>query len=287
MQRRIKRILASHDISGVGRCALASIAPILSAMGHQCCPLPTAVLSTHTGGFGDVELCDLTGYMRGAMAQYDRLAIDFDCVYSGFLSSEAQIDVCLDALRRCASGLRVVDPVMGDNGRPYRTYTEPMQRRMIELVRVADLITPNLTEACILLGEPYRFEPMSVGQARKLLVRLAELGPSQVVVTGVQMSPGKLTNIGYDRGHGAFWRVDCEAVPVSYPGTGDIFTAVLTGAMLSGDSLPMAMRRAADFDELAIKTTYGYGADQREGVLFESVLPALWSAGIPEDYHSL
>lgn len=287
MQRRIKRVLAIHDMSGVGRCSLAVISPILSALGHQCCPLPTAVLSTHTGGFGEVEMHDLTGYMRGALDQYERLALDFDCVYSGFLSSEEQIDVCLRVLDDCRDGFRVVDPVMGDNGRPYRTYTKPMQERMVELVRAADLITPNMTEACILLGEPYRFEPMGVSQARTLLVRLADLGPSQVVVTGVQMSAGKLTNIGYDREHGAFWRVDCEAVPVSYPGTGDIFTAVLTGAMLSGDSLPMAMRRAADFDELAIKTTYGYGTDKREGVLFESVLSTLWSAGVPEDYHAL
>lgn len=287
MQRRIKRVLAIHDMSGVGRCSLSVISPILSALGHQCCPLPTAVLSTHTGGFGEVEMHDLTGYMRGALRQYDRLALDFDCVYSGFLSSEEQIDVCLHALNGCKNGLRVVDPVMGDNGRPYRTYTKEMQRRMVELVRVADLITPNLTEACILLGEPYRFEPIGVTQARTMLVRLAELGPSLVVVTGVQMATGALTNIGYDREHSAFWRVDCELVPVSYPGTGDIFTAVLTGAMLSGDSLPMGMRRAADFDELAIKTTYGYGTDKREGVLFESVLPTLWSTGIPEDYYAL
>ena len=287
MQRNVKRVLAVHDLSGVGRCALTVISPILSAMGHQCCPLPTAVLSTHTGGFGEVELCDLTGFMSGTLKQYDRLGLDFDCIYSGFLSGDAQIDVCLRAFERCPNAFKVVDPVMGDHGKPYRTYTERMQKRMTELVQVADLITPNLTEASILLGEPYRFEPLNVTEARRVLIRLSELGPSLVVVTGVQMSAGMLTNIGYDKANGAFWRVDCEAVPASYPGTGDIFAAVLTGSMLSGESLPMAMRRAADFDELAIKTTYGYGTDKREGVLFEKVLPTLWSGSIPEDYQAL
>lgn len=287
MKKPMQRVLAIHDLSGFGRCALAVISPILSAMGLQCCPLPTAVLSTHTGGFPEVEFRDLTDFLSGALRQYQNLEIEFDCVYSGFLGGEAQIDVCGEALRRYADAFRVVDPVMGDNGKPYRTYTEPMQRRMIELVRLADLVTPNLTEASMLLGRPYPFDPLSTQEAKTLLLRLADLGPSTVVVTGVQMVSGKLTNVGYDRTHNSFWRVDAEAVPVTYPGTGDIFCAVLTGAMLCGDSLPMAMQRAAQFVELAIKTTYGYGADRRYGVLFEAALPTLWNGGLPSEYEPL
>ena len=129
-------------------------------MGVQACPVPTAILSTHTGGFGEVAFQDLTDYLPQALSHYQRLNLDFSCVYSGFLGSEAQIDHCLAFFQAYPDALAVVDPVMGDHGRAYRTVTEGMRRRMIELVGIADIISPNLTEACILLGEPYN--PMTL-----------------------------------------------------------------------------------------------------------------------------
>lgn len=166
----------SHDLSGVGRCSLTVIMPILSAMGVQACPVPTAILSTHTGGFGEVAFQDLTDYLPQALSHYQRLNLDFSCVYSGFLGSEAQIDHCLAFFQAYPDALAVVDPVMGDHGRAYRTVTEGMQRRMIELVGIADIITPNLTEACILLGEPYNPMPLTRAQAKSMLARLSEKG---------------------------------------------------------------------------------------------------------------
>lgn len=285
---RPARILAIHDLSGFGRCSLTVIIPVLSVMGMQVCPVPTAVLSSHTGGLGDVELRDLTDYLSPTLEQYKRLKLDFECVYSGFLGSSKQIDYCLEYFKSYPDALAVVDPVMGDHGRAYRTVTDEMRSRMHELVSAADLITPNLTEACMLLNETYDPAPLTVEQAKSKLVRLAKLGPGQVVITGVELASFEtICNIGYDARRGAFWCVACDYVPVSYPGTGDIFAAVLTGALLGGDSLPMAMERATIFVQTAIKTTYGYGGDTRYGVMLEPILSRLAQRDITAGYHTL
>ena len=256
MYMQNKRVVAIHDLSGVGRCSLTVIMPILSAMGVQACPVPTAILSTHTGGFGEVAFQDLTDYLPQALAHYQRLGLDFSCIYSGFLGSEAQIDHCLAFFKAYPSALAVVDPVMGDHGKPYRTVTEGMRRRMVGLVSIADVITPNLTEAYILLGEPYNPMPLTRAQAKSMLARLSEKGPQKIVITGVSLAEGNMANIGYDQEHNYYWCVPCDYVPVSYPGTGDIFAAVLTASFLIGDSLPIAMSRASRFVEIAIKTTF-------------------------------
>lgn len=287
MQSSPKRIAAIHDLSGFGRCSLAVILPTLSAMGVQVCPVPTAVLSTHTGGFGEVCQRDLTDYILPTLAHYRRLEIRFDCVYSGFLASTEQIDDCLAFLDAYPQALKVVDPVMGDHGKPYRICTAQLRARMSELVAAADVITPNLTEASMLLAEDYPREPLGSTKAKSMLVRLSERGPKIVVITSVPMADGKLSNIGYDRGRGMFWRVNCEYIPVNYPGTGDIFASVLVGGMLRENSLPIAMARATQFAEIAVRTTYSYGADPREGVMFESCLDWLTGNTTMSNYTSL
>lgn len=272
MEKRPARVAAIHDLSGFGRCSLAVILPVLSSMGVQACPVPTAVLSTHTGGLGDVTMRDLTDYIGPALAHYRSLEIGFESVYSGFLGSVDQIDLCLSFFRAYPEALAVVDPVMGDHGKPYRTCTREMLGRMGELAGVANIITPNLTEACILLNKEYPAGPLTASEAKSLLARLGEQGPGMVVITGVHLADGTLSNLGYDRDRGAYWRIDCDYVPVSYPGTGDIFASVLIGGLLTGDSLPIAMSRATTFLELAIKTTYSYDADPRYGVMLEKCL---------------
>ena len=278
---------AIHDLSGFGRCSLSVIMPSLSAMGIQVLAIPTAILSTHTGGMGEVELNDLTGYPLRALSHYKRLGLSLDCIYSGFLSNENQIDHCLEFFSEYPAALHVVDPVMGDHGKPYRTVTPAIQKRMKELVNAAQIITPNLTEVCILLGADYPTEPLSQTLAKSYLARLGEMGPSSVVITGVRLLSGEMVNIGYDRSRGAYWRADCEYVPVNYPGTGDLFASVLTGALLGGDSLPLAMSRATAFTQLCIKTTYGYGTDPRFGVLLEKNLPWLSRDEILVNYSAL
>ena len=162
---------------------------------------------------------------------------------------------------------------MGDNGKPYSTYTPELIRRMKELVDAADVITPNLTETCMLLGEECP-PVMSVAQARSWLARLSDK-PGIVVIKGVPLIDDdgqKLSNVGFDKESGSFWRIDWDHIPVHYPGTGDIFTSVLTASLLKGESLPIALNRATTFTEIAVKTTYSYGTEPRLGVLFEDCL---------------
>lgn len=283
----VKSVAAIHDLSGYGRCSLSVIAPILSVMGLQAVAVPTAVLSTHTGGFGEVVMQDLTDYIPQALAHYLRIGLDFDCIYTGFLGSKAQIGHCLEFMSAYPGAIKVVDPVMGDNGRAYRTYTQEMCNSVVKLVRAADLITPNKTEMYLLLGQPYNPAPLTAMELKSTLLRLSELGPSKVLVTGVELADATISNVGYDRDTGMFWRVRCTYVPKNYPGTGDIFASIVVGSILSGDSLAIAMERATRFLELIIRTTYSYGTDPKQGVMLEKNLAWLAQQHTLDGYESL
>ena len=275
MEKRPARVAAIHDLSGFGRCSISVILPVLSAMGVQVCPVPTAVLSSHTGGLGDPVIRDLTDYIEPALRHYQSLGVEFEAVYTGFLGSGDQVDCCLEFFKAYPKALKIVDPVMGDNGRPYRTCTPELRRRMSELAAAADIITPNITEAAMLLEESYPAAPLTRSEAKSMLLRLSHMGPKRVVITGAELAQGGLASLGYDGENGSFWYVPCEYIPVHYPGCGDIYASVLLGAELSGASLPIAMARAAAFTELCVKTTYSYGSDPRYGVMLESVLGSL------------
>jgi pyridoxine kinase len=275
MQKQAK-VAAIHDLSGFGRCSLTVILPILSAMGIQACPVPTAVLSTHTGGFGEVAMQDLTGFMPAALQKYKELNISFDAVYSGFLASEAQIDHCLDFFRSYPVALKVVDPVMGDHGRVYSTYTPELCRRMGELADKADIITPNVTEAAILLGEEYS-ETLERETAEQWLKRLLERAPA-AVMTGVHLEKGEIVNICADKQ--GIKLIKCDYVPQNYPGTGDLFAAVLTGGLLRGEELQEAANRATIFTQTAVRATFEQGTEPRNGVAFEEFLHMLSPAHI-------
>lgn len=275
MEKRPARVAAIHDLSGFGRCSISVILPVLSAMGVQVCPVPTAVLSSHTGGLGDPVIRDLTDYIEPALRHYQSLGVEFEAVYTGFLGSGEQVDCCLEFFKSYPKALKIVDPVMGDNGRPYRTCTPELRRRMSELAAAADIITPNITEAAMLLEESYPAAPLTRSEAKSMLLRLSHMGPKRVVITGAELAQGGLASLGYDGENGSFWYVPCEYIPVHYPGCGDIYASVLLGAELSGASLPIAMARAAAFTELCVKTTYSYGSDPRYGVMLESVLGSL------------
>ena len=287
MEKRPARVAAIHDLSGFGRCSISVILPVLSAMGVQVCPVPTAVLSAHTGGLGDPVIRDLTDYIEPALRHYKSLGIDFEAVYTGFLGSEEQVDCCLEFFKEYPSALKIVDPVMGDNGKPYRTCTQELHRRMKELAAAADIITPNITEAAMLLDEAYPAAPLTRSEAKSMLLRLSQMGPKRVVVTGTELAEGGLSAVGYDGENSSFWYVPCEYIPVNYPGCGDIYASVLIGAELSGASLPIAMARAGDFAELCVKTTYSYGSDPRYGVMLESVLGKLIKNEIVGDFRAL
>lgn len=287
MHKGPPRVAAIHGLAGFGRSSLAAVMPTLSAMGVQVCPVPTAVLSTHTGGLGEVELRDLTDYIHPCAGHYKRLGLEFEGIYSGFLSNSSQAAEVREFIGAYPGALAVVDPVMGDHGRRYRTCTSELVQCMRGLVRDADVITPNPTEMSILLEEQFSQNPLTRQALKSRLARMSELGPAYVVITGIEMASGGCANVGYDRSNSAYWCVSYDYVPVSYPGTGDIFASVLTGGMLCGDSFPMAIDRATRFVELAVKTTFSYGTDTRYGVMLESCLGWLTKNEVPKGYELL
>lgn len=274
---RIKRVAAVHDLSCVGRCSLTVILPVLSCMGVQVCPLPTAVLSTHPGGYSGVAFCDFTRQMEDFSRHWQREGIGFDCVYSGFLASGAQVGIVSRFIDELSSTrpLVLVDPVMGDDGKLYSICTESLISQIRTLVGKADLITPNFTEACFLLGEPWQPCVEAPESLFPWLARLAVLGPPQVVVTGVPLKGGRIANLGHDAAQGSFWQVTDDWVPVRFPGTGDLFASVLLGDLLSGTPLPDAMAAAGHFVATAVKETVAAGTPPREGLVLETVLPHL------------
>ncbi|NLC76501.1 MAG: pyridoxamine kinase [Clostridia bacterium] len=281
MKRQIKRVAAIHDLSGFGRTSLAVVIPILSTMGFQVCSLPTAVLSTHTGGFEGYSFVDLTEFMAKTVAHWQELKIDFDCIYSGFLGSPRQVEIISRFIDNFSANdpLVVVDPAMGDNGRLYSTMDEEMVREMRGLVAKAQIITPNYTEAAFLLNEPYRPD-ITLEELKEWLIRLADMGPQVPIITSVpyrgKSRPKHQTAvIAYNREDGRFWKVICVYIPAHYPGAGDTFTSVLVGSLLQGDSIPMAMDRGVQFITTAIRASYGSQYPEREGVLLERVLGSL------------
>jgi pyridoxine kinase len=278
MNHAVPKTAAIHDLACFGRCSLTVILPVLSVMGVQACPVPTALLSTHSGGFPGFTFRDLTEDMEAIRNHWASLPLSFDCLYSGFLGSEQQIALVLSFFRtfRQASGQQIlVDPVMGDNGVRYRTYTDQMQQRMRQLVAEADIVTPNLTEACFLLDEPYPGERIALETAKSHLRRLADMGPRTTVLTGLSLSDDRGCNMAYDAQRDQTWVVPYDQVPARYPGTGDLFAGALLGGLLTGDSLPDALDRATQYLSLTVAETYRHGTPVREGVLFEKTLPFL------------
>lgn len=278
MRKPVPRVAAVHDLSGFGRTSLTVVIPILSAMGIQVCPMPTAVLSTHTTEFTGFSFHDLTGEMRRFLEHWLRLGLTFEAVYSGFLGAPEQAAVVEETILRCRAegGLAVVDPVLGDNGRLDPTMTPAMVECMRRLVRRADCITPNYSEAGWLLEEDYRPE-ISMPELQRRLERLTAMGPRMAVITSAPVAsrPGHTSVVGYHSEQGRFWKVDCPYIPAFYPGTGDCFASVLTGSLLQGDSLPLAMDRAVQFVTLGIRATFGHSLPSREGILLERVLDTL------------
>lgn len=278
MKRSVKRVVAIHDLSGFGRASLTAVIPILSSMGVQVCPLPTAILSNHTGGFEDFSFVDFTDHMQEYIDQWKKLQLDFDCIYSGFLGSERQIQIVSDFIDDFGTeeNIVVVDPVLGDNGDLYSTMNEIHVQKMRKLIAKADIITPNFTEVSLLLGEDY-IEQVTDDKIKIWLRKLSDMGPKIVVATSVpDQGAGRDSNvIAFDRSSDTYWKIQCRYIPASYPGTGDAYTSVMIGSLLAGDSLPIALDKGVQFITQAIKASYGFDYPNREGVLLEKVLEVL------------
>ena len=271
------RVAAIHDMSGFGRCSLTVAIPILSTMGLQCCPLPTAFLSTHTGGFEGFTFLDMTDEMPKVARHWKSLDLGFQAIYSGFLGSERQIGMVADFIRdfRSPETIVVIDPVMGDHGKVYQTYTPAMCAGTARLARQADVITPNLTEAALLLDMPYEALPSGEAGCREIVERLSLEGQRSVVLTGASCEPDLTGAMCFDAKTGRTEAVQTRRVPQEFHGTGDVFTSVLTGALVRGASLPEAARQAVDFVRACAERTALEALPMREGVDFEPLLGLL------------
>lgn len=278
---RQKRVLAVHDISGVGRCSLTVALPIISAAGVECSVLPTAVLSTHTGGFTGYTCRDLTDDLLPMARHWESLGEQFDAIYMGYLASFAQMDMMREIFSLLADKdtLIAVDPVMGDNGKLYAAFDMTFPPAMLELCTHADLIKPNMTEAALLLGEEYQPGPYTKEYVEGLLLRLVQKTEArQIVLTGVFFDEERLGAATFDGTTKEIAYIFGENVPGLYHGTGDVFGSALVGALVRGMLLSEAVRAAVDFTVAAIQTTAKAGTDIRYGVNFEKNLPVYMRA---------
>jgi pyridoxine kinase len=265
-----KRVAAIHDISCFGRCSLTVALPVLSHAGIETAVIPTAVLSTHTGGFTDYTFRDLTDDILPVAKHWKTLGLEFDAIYTGYLGNFRQVQVVSEVidLLKTEKTLVFVDPVMADNGKLYTSFNPEFPAEMAKLCRKADIIIPNMTEAAFLLNEQYK--PNRTKQdITETLRKLSELSET-VVLTGVETENFYGAAV-YCKRTGKPEFVRAEKYEGSFHGTGDIFASVFLGELLNGEKKEAALRKAVKFTSAAIKRTYESKTDRRFGVEFELV----------------
>ena len=268
-----KKIALINDFSGFGRCSIAVELPIISKLKVQCCPLPTSIFSNHTG-FPSHFMEDFTPNMEDFIAEWKKLNLTFSGISTGFLGSADQIRIVSNFISdfRTKDTVVVVDPVMGDYGKPYPTYTEDMCRRMKDLVKYADIITPNLTEASILTDTPYK-EQLTTSEILELAKKLSDLGPSKVVITGIPQK-SYLCNFCYEEGKDPAF-VKTHKVGQSRSGTGDIFAAIISADAVNGIPFYDSVKKASLFIKKCILRSLELDIPLTDGVCFEEVLDQL------------
>lgn len=275
---RQKRVVTVQDISCLGKCSLTVALPILSAMDTEACVIPTAVLSTHTGGFSGYTFRDLTDDIAPIADHWQKEGVAFDAIYTGYLGSAEQIRLVIDLFDRFKTKdtLIFVDPAMADNGKLYTGFSPDFPQQMKEVCAKADIIDPNLTEACLMLGEEY---PGKTGYSKEwvhtILKKLCALGCRTAVLTGIIYSPDKQGAVAYDSTTDTFSEYFNENLPVSFHGTGDVFSSALCGALVRGQDMQTALKTAVDFTVEAIRISAADPECPTYGVRFESALPTL------------
>lgn len=269
-----KRVIAVHDISCIGRCSLTSALPILSAAGAETLVLPTALLSTQTGGFEGYTFLDLTDEMKKIIDHWKSLRLDIDSVYTGYLGSIEQIEVVEELISyyKRDDAMILVDPVMGDAGNLYDAFSEEYACEMKKLCAKADIIVPNLTEACLLTGTEYIEKDYPDGYIEELLHKLCEIGPKVSVISGVHFADGTLGAFAYDREERELYSHSEEYIEGFFHGTGDVFASTLLAALLCGKETSDALHFAVKYTADAVARTKAAESDVRHGVDFESGL---------------
>jgi len=274
VKRVIPEVAAIHDLSGYGRSALTVVIPVLSSMGVQVCPLPTAVLSSQTDGFENYAMLDLTDFMPEVADHWGYLDLQFDAIYSGFLGSAQQISFVADFIHRFKKRNQIVlvDPVLGDNGLPYGPINGNHIKGMRKLIRSADIITPNLTEASMLLHRQMK-KCFTASEMKEWLSALASGGPDVVMITSVPFEDeNNFAVCVYDRRSDRYMKFGIDLLAGSYPGTGDTFASVVLGGLLKGHSLEVSITHAINFLHDVIAFTNEIATPCRNGLLLEGKL---------------
>lgn len=270
----IPRVAAVHDLCGYGKCSLGIAIPILSAAGCDVCPVPTGLFSSHTA-FPGWYMHDTTEMLSDYLAAWKNIGVEIDAVYSGFLGAPEQVDRIRDLYAMYPKALRVVDPVMADHGKVYPTYTPELCAAMAELAAGADILTPNLTEAAIILGEPigddWGGEDIPDEEAKRLVDALLAKGAKAVVLKGIQRGDGLIRNF-VGTATGDFFEVNNEFLPYMLHGTGDLYCSCLLAAVMAGRTLREAVAFAGDFTHDAMIVSSKQPEFQARGVSFEPLI---------------
>lgn len=283
----VPRLAMINDIAGFGRCSTTVSLPVISVMKVQVCPVPTSVLSNHLG-FPLCHFDDYTSHMRDYIKVWNELGLTFDGLYCGFLGNEEQIDIVREFVEMFRPPLFLLDPVMGDHGRAYSSITETHVQKMKELLPLADIITPNITEACLLTGTPWKDGEWTMQELSGLCERLADIcqqesvssgeasvgtvSGASIVITGIRQRDS-LVNFLWD--DGVYTTVSTPIAGASRPGTGDIFASILAADAVRGETLLTSVQKAANFVGLCIAGSEKAGTPMQEGVVFEKYLAAL------------
>lgn len=265
-----KKLAVINDLSGYGRCSLTAAIPVISAMKVQACPVPTAVLSNHLA-FPACYFQDFTEHMSPYLKAWKQLDLSFDGILTGFLGSESQIEIVSGMIRdfKGKTTKVIIDPIMGDHGKPYKTFDGQMCGRMKELVSLGDVVTPNLTEACILTGMEYKKDGWKRDELKDMALRILEIGPKEAVITGVSEG-GFIVNIIARQEEIRFQKM--KRVGHERPGTGDIFSAITAASLLQGEDLLTAARKSAGFVKACILKSEELNIPVNDGVCLEEML---------------
>ncbi|MDR0515149.1 MAG: PfkB family carbohydrate kinase [Coriobacteriaceae bacterium] len=266
----IPRIAAIHDLCGYGKCSLGVAIPILSAAGCDVCPVPTGLFSSHTA-FPGWYMHDTTAMLSDYLDAWKAIDVEIDAVYSGFLGAPEQVDRIKEVYAAYPDALRVVDPVMADHGKVYPTYTPELCGAMAQLASRADILTPNLTEAAIILGRRWTGADIDDAEARDIIEALLDKGARHVVLKGIQRGDGLIRN--FVAGHGCdFFEAKNEFLPYLLHGTGDLYCSCLLAAVMAGKSLAESVAFAGDFVHDAMKVSAEQPQFKDRGVSFEPLL---------------
>lgn len=275
----MKRIAVIGDISGFGRCSLTASIPVISSLGIECCPLPTAVLSSQTG-YPSYHFVDLTNEFTSYANEWQKMGYKFDGILTGYIASEKQADLIYDFIKafKTDDTFLLVDPVMADDGKIYGTYSLPLCEKVKSISKIADIITPNLTETCILANENYE-EISSQSESENYLENVAKIGQKlltdtlkSVIITGVRYK-GEIYNILCEKTGVSFSK--SKIFGGSYSGTGDLFASVIIAKEVLGVPLKSAINTASKFLEKSIESTFLEGTNRNDGVNFEFFLEDL------------